>query len=109
MKSRQQFSPLCDLHHTPMQRMMLEEDCEVVRSFHACRRTDCTRIFRDSVGYLDYIEGKFDRFRRSSRRCPQCGGLLYLAEADRRRKIETWECPQSGCSFSEESRSPSAR
>jgi predicted RNA-binding Zn-ribbon protein involved in translation (DUF1610 family) len=109
MRPRQQFAPLCDLHHTPMRRMMLEEDSAEVRSFHACGRPDCTRVFRDSIGYLDYLDGAFDDSRASDHACPQCGSILYLAEVDRSRKLETWECPQRGCSFTAEYRSPSAR
>jgi hypothetical protein len=109
MTSRQQFAPLCDLHHVSMERMMLEEDSEKIRSFHACARRDCTRIFRDSIGYLDFIEGKFDDSRASVMTCLRCGSVLYLAEVDRTRKVETWECPQAGCDFSEDRRSPSAQ
>lgn len=109
MTSRQQFSPLCDLHHTFMRRVMREEDREEVRSYHACERRDCTRIFRDFDGYTDLIQGGFDASRASARRCPRCGAVLYLAEVDRSQKIETWECPQKECDFSEECASPSAR
>ena len=109
MTSRQQFSPLCDLHHTSMQRMMVEGHSEGIHSYHACERRDCTRIFRDSKGYLDLIEGEFDDTRTSVQTCPRCRAVLYLAEADHARKMETWECPQKGCDFSEEYPSPSAR
>jgi len=107
--SRQQFAPLCDLHHTSMERMMLEEDAEEIRSFHACGRRDCTRVFRDSVGFLDFVEGVFDDSRSSIQRCPHCGSVLYLAEVNRSRKIETWECPQAGCDFSRDHLSPSGQ
>lgn len=109
MMSKQQFSPLCDVHHVPMRRVMLEEDSEDVRSYHACERRDCTRIFRGSDGYSDRTEGEFDGSRASARICPRCGAALYLAEVNRSQKIETWECAQNGCNFSEESPSPSAR
>lgn len=109
MTSRQQFAPLCDLHHTSMKRMMLEEDSEEIRSYHACGRHDCTRVFRDSIGYIDVIDGEFDDSRTSVQRCPRCGSILYLAEVDHSKKIETWECPQTDCDFAEEHRSPSAR
>lgn len=109
MTSRQQYSPLCDVHHTAMQRMMLEEDSEEIRSYHGCERRDCTRVFRDSSGYSDWIDGGFDESRALVRGCPGCGGILYLAEADESRKIETWECPGTGCAFSEERPSPSAQ
>lgn len=109
MTSRQEFSPLCDLHHVPMRRVMLEEDSEQVRSYHACERRDCTRAFRDSNGYSDRIEGEFDDSRASVRICPRCGAVLYLAEVDHSRKIETWECPQKHCDFSEERASPSTQ
>lgn len=109
MTSRQQFSPLCDLHHTPMRRVMLEEDAEAVRSYHACERRDCSRVFRDSIGYSDLVEGEFDESRVSARRCPVCGGILYLADVDHGRKIETWECPQRECAFCEDVPSPSAQ
>ena len=109
MTSRQQFSPLCDLHHVSMRRVMLEEDSEEVRTYHACERRDCTRIFRDSDGYTDLIQGGFDPSRASVRACPRCGAILYLAEVNRSRKIETWECPQKECTFSEECASPSAQ
>lgn len=100
MKSRQQFSPLCDLHHTPMKRRMIEENSAEIRSYHACERRDCTRVFRDAFGYSDLIDGSFEGSRSSTRRCPSCDSILYLAEADRIKKIETWECPQSGCIYS---------
>lgn len=109
MSSRQQFSPLCDLHHGPMRRVMLEEDAEQVRSYHACERSGCTRVFRDSGGYSDRIEDAFDESRICAQRCPRCGAVLYLAEADRERKVETWECPGDGCDFSEEYPSAAAR
>jgi ribosomal protein S27AE len=88
---------------------MLEEDSEEIRSFHACGRPDCTRIFRDSVGYFDFVEGDFDHSRSSVQRCPRCGSALYLADVDHSQKIETWECPQTGCGFLEDHPSPSAR
>ena len=109
MTSRAQFSPLCDVHHTSMRRMMLEEDAEEVRSYHSCERRDCTRVYRDSSGYSDWNDGAFDQSRAFVRRCPTCGAILYLAELDRSRKIETWECPEIRCTFSEEFPSPSAR
>lgn len=109
MTSKKQFSPLCDLHHVPMRRVMLEEDSGEIRSYHACERRGCTRVFRDSNGYSDWIEGKFDESRTPTRACPQCGANLYLAEVDRSKKVEIWECPQSECNFSEEYPSPSAR
>ncbi|KAA6455966.1 hypothetical protein DYQ86_26130 [Acidobacteria bacterium AB60] len=109
MTSRKQFAPLCDLHHTAMDRKMIEEDGEEIRSFHACRRPDCTRVFRDALGYLDRIEGEFDESRASLQRCPLCDSVLFLAEVDHARKLETWDCPQSACPFSAENASPSAR
>lgn len=109
MLSRHQFSPLCDVHHTPMRRMMLEEDGEEIRSYHACERRDCTRIFRESSGYSDMIEGGFDDSRGSVRICPRCGAVLYLAEVNHALKVETWECPGEGCDFSRDSRSRSGQ
>jgi len=109
MASRQRFSPLCDLHHVSMRRVMLEEDTEEVRTYHACGRRDCTRIFRDFDGYTDLTQGGFDDSRASVRTCPLCGAVIYLAEVDHSQKVETWECPQEECSFSEECTSPSAR
>jgi hypothetical protein len=109
MSSHQQFSPLCDLHHVSMRLVMPEEDSEEVRSHHACIRCDCTRVFRDSDGYSDWAKGEFDDSRASVRTCPQCGAVLYLAEVDHSQKIETWECPQKECDFSDESGSPSGR
>lgn len=109
MSSRKQFSPLCDLHHVSMRRVMLEEESEEIRSCHACVRRDCTRVFRDSNGYSDLIEGQFDDSRASTERCPRCGAVLYLASVDHSKKVEIWECPHSECDFSEESPSPSAR
>jgi hypothetical protein len=109
MTSRQQFFPLCDVHHTSMQRMMLEEDSQDVRSYHACDRPGCTRIFRPSTGYSDITEGEFDESRGSVKVCPRCGSGLYVAEADHALKTEIWECPEAGCEYSAEHRSPSAR
>lgn len=109
MTSRQQFSPLCDVHHASMRRMMLEEDSEEIRSYHGCGRRDCSRVFRDSSGYLDWIDGKFDESRALVRNCPSCGAILYLAEVDQSRKIETWECPRMSCTFAEEIPSPASR
>ncbi len=108
MTSAQQFSPLCDLHHVSMKHVMLEEDSDEVRTFHACRRRDCTRVF-DANGYSDRAEGEFDATRASVRRCPRCGAAEYLAEVEHSRKIETWECSQAGCDYSEDSPTPSGR
>jgi len=88
---------------------MLEEDSDDIRTYHGCERRDCTRIFRDSSGYSDWIGGRFDESRALVRNCPTCGAILYLAEVDQFLKIETWECPRAGCQFSEESPSPAAR
>ena len=109
MASRQRFSPLCDLHHASMRRVMMEEDSEEVRTYHACERRDCTRVFREVDGYTDISRGEFDDSRASVRRCPRCGAALYLAEVNQSQKIETWECAQRECNLSEECRSPSAR
>ncbi len=109
MMSKHPFSPLCDVHHAPMRRVMLEEESDNVRSYHACERRDCTRIFLTCNGYSDRTEGQFDGSRSSTRICPRCGVALYLAEVDRTKKVETWECPQGDCAFSEEYPSPSAR
>jgi|SRR5579863_7247940 len=109
MTSRQQFSPLCDLHHVSMKRAMLEEDSEEVRSCHACERRGCTRVFCDCSGYSDRINGQFDNSRALMLSCPACGAVLFLADVDGRRKVETWECPRSECDFSQDSPSPSAR
>jgi hypothetical protein len=108
MTSRQQFSPLCDLHNTSMRRVMLEEDSDQIRSYHRCQRPDCTRVFRDSAGYSDWT-GVFDESRAVVRRCPTCAAVLYLAEVDHSKKAEIWECPDSKCQFSEEFPSLSAR
>lgn len=93
MTSRQQFSPLCDVHHTSMQRMMLEESSDEIRSYHSCKRPNCTRVFRDCSGYSDW-NGAFDQSRALVKKCPTCGAILYLAEVDRSQKMETWECPE---------------
>jgi hypothetical protein len=108
MTSTQQFSPLCDVHHVSMRHVMLEQDSEEVRNFHACQRHDCTRVF-DSNGYSDRTEGEFDDVRASVHRCPRCRSALYLAEVEQLKKIETWECSQADCDYSEESRTPSGR
>ena len=109
MTSKNQFSPLCDVHHTSMQRLMLEEDSEEVRSYHACDRPGCTRVFRESAGYSDMKGGAFDESRESRRSCSRCGAVLYLAEVDHSRKLETWVCPQIGCDHEQDDPSPSAR
>jgi hypothetical protein len=92
-----------------MRRMMLEEDSEQIRSYHACDRAGCTRVFRDFDGYTDLIDGNFDDSRGSLRTCPLCRAVLYLAEVDHSQKLETWECPHTDCAFSEDDPSPSAR
>jgi hypothetical protein len=105
-----QFFPLCDLHHLPMRRVMLEESAsEESQSFHQCERRDCHRIFRDGHGYSDFADGQFDVSRMASRQCPTCGGTLYLAEVDRARKSETWECAEIECKYIEDVPSPSSR
>ena len=88
---------------------MLKEDSAEIRSFHACERRDCTRIFCESTGYSDRVDGEFDDARAEVRSCPSCGAGLYLSEVDHTRKIETWECPHPGCDFSEDYPSPSGR
>jgi len=104
------FFPLCDLHHGPMRRVMLEESAsEETQSFHQCVRRDCHRIFRDGHGYSDFADGQFDATRASSRECPICGGTLYLAEVDRALKVESWECAEVQCVYTEDVASPSSR
>jgi hypothetical protein len=50
MVSKQEFSPLCDLHHTSMQRVVIEEVAsEESQSFHECERRDCSRIYREGM------------------------------------------------------------
>lgn len=101
---------LCDLHHGPMQRVMLEGSAsQETQSFHQCLRRDCHRIFRHGHGYSDFADGRFDATRLSSRKCPICRGILYLAEVDRALKVETWECAEMKCIYSEEVLSPSSR
>jgi ssDNA-binding Zn-finger/Zn-ribbon topoisomerase 1 len=105
-----QFFPLCDLHHRPMRRVMLEGSAaEETQTFHQCERHDCNRIFRDGHGYSDFADGQFDLSRAAARECPLCAGTLYLAEVDRARKTETWECAEMECDYTEEFPSPSSR
>jgi hypothetical protein len=107
---KMKFFPLCDLHHSAMRRVMLEESAsDETQSFHRCERRDCNRIYRDGHGYLDFVDGQFDASRLSSRGCPICGGTLYLAEVDQVRKVETWECAEIECDYNEDVRSPSSR
>jgi hypothetical protein len=104
------FSPLCDLHHCSMRRVMLEQSVSVeTRSFHQCERRDCNRIFRDGCGYSDFAGGQFDASRSSFRICSICAGTLYLAEVDQVKKVETWECAEVECDYSEEILSPASR
>jgi hypothetical protein len=104
------FSPLCDLHHQPMRRVMLEGSASAeTQSFHQCERRDCNRVFRDGHGYSDFMDGQFDASRASVRECSICAGTLYLAEVDQALKVETWECAETECSYSEEVTSPSSR
>jgi hypothetical protein len=108
--SKARFSPLCDLHHCPMRRVMLEQSpSEGAGSFHQCERRDCDRIFRDGYGYSDCASGQFDASRTSSRECPLCAGTLYLAEVDQTMKVETWECAEVDCHHTEDISSPSSR
>ena len=79
------------------------------RTFHQCERRDCHRIFRDGYGYSDFADGEFDASRVSNRECPVCGGTLYLAEVDRALKVETWECAEMECDYTEDVPSPSSR
>lgn len=107
---KMQFFPLCDLHHSPMRRVMLEGPASVeTQSFHQCERRDCDRIFRDGHGYSDFAAGQFDASRLSFRECPVCGGTLYLAQVDHVLKVETWECAELACDLSEDIPSPSTR
>jgi hypothetical protein len=109
-QSKMEFFPLCDLHHCPMRRVMLEGTApEGTQSFHQCERRDCDRIFRDGKGYSDFAHGQFDASRLSSRECPICGGTLYLAEVNRVLKIETWECAEMECNHTEDIPAPSSR
>lgn len=104
------FFPLCDLHDSPMRRLMREEtESEDPQSFHQCERSGCSRIFRNGDGYLDFVDGQFDISRASVRDCPACGAALYLAEVDHLKKIEVWECPGADCDHNEERPSPSSR
>ncbi len=105
-----EFFPMCDLHHSPMRRVMLEgPEAEAMECFHQCERRDCSRIYRSGHGYADFEGGIFDQSRASSRNCPVCGATLYLAEVNRTLKVETWECTEVGCTFSEDDPSPSSR
>ncbi len=107
---KMKFFPLCDLHHSPMRRVMLEESAvDQTQSFHQCERRDCHRIFRDGYGYSDFEGGQFDASRSSSRKCPICGGTLYLAEVDHTLKVETWDCAEIECAYTEDVISPSSR
>jgi ssDNA-binding Zn-finger/Zn-ribbon topoisomerase 1 len=104
------FSPLCDLHNCPMRRVMLEQNApQETQSFHQCERRDCHRIFRDGHGYSDFAAGHFDATRVSSRKCPYCGGTLYLSEVDSALKLETWECAEMACDYSVDLPSPASR
>ena len=107
---KMRFSPLCDLHHCPMRRVMLEESAlDETQSFHQCERRDCSRIFRDGYGYSDFADGQFDAARASYRQCPTCAGTLYLAEVDHALKVETWECAEMECDHTEDILSPASR
>jgi len=89
--------------------MLDESAAEETQSLHQCERRDCDRIFRDGHGYSDFADGQFDATRLSFRQCPLCAGTLYLAEANRAMKVETWECAEAGCGYSEDLPSPSSR
>lgn len=109
-RPKTKFFPLCDLHHSPMRRVMLEQSrSQETSSFHQCERRDCNRVFRDGHGYSDFAKGQFDVSRASSRKCPVCAGTVYLAEVDRVRKVETWDCAEIECDYTEDVSSPSSR
>ena len=40
---------------------------------------------------------------------PFVRGTLYLAEVDRALKVETWECAEMECDYTEDVSSPSSR
>jgi len=102
--------PLCDLHHCPMRRVMIEQPAaQEIPSFHQCERRDCSRVFRDGHGYSDFADGRFDVSRLSYRQCPACAGTLYLAEVDHALKVETWECAVMECDYIETVHSPASR
>jgi len=104
------FFPLCDLHHSPMRRVMVEKSVsDPSQSFHQCERRDCSRIFRDGYGYSDFAGGQFDASRLVARACPTCRGTLYLAEVNGSLKVETWECAEVECDFAEDILSPASR
>ena len=104
------FFPLCDVHHVPMRRVMLPDaPSDDTGSFHQCQRRDCNRIFRDGHGYSDFTGGQFDESRSSFRICPSCGATLYLAEVEHTRKLETWDCAEIDCAYSEDTPAPSSR
>jgi hypothetical protein len=110
MGSKQEFSPLCDVHHSRMRRLMLNNSGPgAVESFHTCERRDCTRVFREGNGYSDRVGVRFDDSRACSRPCPGCAAILYLADVDHALKMENWECPQLTCDYSEDIPSPSSR
>lgn len=104
------YFPICDLHHSPMRRVMLDEQQSTdSQSFHQCERHACSRIFREQDGYSDFSSGRFDDSRASRRACPACGASMYLSEVDHARKIESWECPEAGCDYAEDASPPSSR
>jgi hypothetical protein len=107
---KMRFSPLCDLHHCPMRRVMLERPAsEETPSFHQCEWRDCNRVFRDRRGYSDFTDGQFDASRVSSRQCRICGETLYLSEVDHSLKVEAWECAGIECVYTEDVHSPLSR
>ena len=109
-RAKMKFSPLCDLHHCSMRRVMLEGPAATEsQSIHQCERRDCHRIFSDSYGYSDFAAGQFDPTRSSFRECPLCAGALYLGEVNQALKVETWECAGLECEHSEDVSSPSSR
>ena len=89
--------------------MLEDSSTDETRSFHQCERRDCTRIFRYGYGYSDFADGHFDDSRMLERACSLCTGTLYLAEVDHTMKLETWECAEMECKYTEEIHSPSSR
>src|SRR4029077_7069336 len=96
------LTPICDIHKKPMEYGRFGDPQVFSMTAYKCQTDGCSRVYNNSFGYTDIVNDHIDHSNSIKRECSDCETSLYLASEDRTTGMQTWQCAQPNCDYSEQ-------